>query len=168
MRKRSSRARRSCVARLHSIQAVCVASDGGPILFTSSLEPSMAYSCTDLVDDVLNDMVVRSWIKPDQYGPDDSQAQCDAVVAAIADADVSLRLAADAKQFNAELLDAVETLTGIAEQHGALALANVVYLQAAMLKGGLIELTRDEAENFDFVRDLPSGGRWWQSVKLVE
>jgi hypothetical protein len=82
------------------------------------------------------------------------QAQCDAVLGAIGEADVSLRFAADAKQFHAELLDAVETLTGIAEQHGALALANV-------------ELTRDEAKNFAFVRDLPSGGRWWQSVKLI-
>ena len=128
----------------------------------------MAYSCTDFVDDVLNDMVIRSWIKPEQYGPDDPQAQCDAVLGAISDADVSLRLAADAKQFNAELLDAVETLTGIAEQHGALALANVVYLHAALLKGGVIELTRDEAENFAFVRNLPSGVRWWQSVTLVD
>ncbi|SAK61302.1 hypothetical protein AWB79_02789 [Caballeronia hypogeia] len=128
----------------------------------------MAYSCTDIVDDVLNDMVIRSWIKPEQYGPDDPQAQCDAVLGAISDADVSLRLAADAKQFHAEMLDAVETLTGIAEQHGVLALANVVYLQTAILKGGAIELTRGEAENSSFVRDLPSGGRWWQSVKLIK
>jgi hypothetical protein len=128
----------------------------------------MAYSCTDFADDVLNDMVIRSWIKPEQYGPEDTQAQCDAVLGAIGDADVSLRLAADAKRFHAELLDAVETLTGIADQHGALALANVVYLQAAILKGGVIELTREEAENFAFVRDLPSGGRWWQSVKVSE
>ena len=128
----------------------------------------MTYSCTDFVDDVLNDMVIRNWIKPEQYGPDDPQAQCDAVLGAIGDADVSLRLAADAKQFHAELLDAVETLTGIAEQHGALVLANVVYLQTAFLKGGVIELTRDEAESLSFVRELPSGGRWWQSVKLIE
>ena len=130
----------------------------------------MAYSCTDFVDDVLNDMVIRSWIKPEQYGPDDPQAQCDAVLRAIGEADVSLRLAADAKQFHAELLDAVETLTGIAEQHGALALAlaNVVYLQTAILKGGVIELTRKEADAFSFVRDLPSGDRWWKNVKLIE
>jgi hypothetical protein len=128
----------------------------------------MAYSCTDFVDDVLNDMVIRSWIKPEQYGPDDPQAQCDAVLGAISDADVSLRLAADAKQFHAELLDAVESLTGVAEQHGALALANVVYLQTAILKRGVIELTREEADAFSFVRELPSGGRWWQSVKLIE
>ncbi|MCE4547717.1 MULTISPECIES: hypothetical protein [unclassified Caballeronia] len=128
----------------------------------------MAYSCPDFVDDVLDDMVIRSWIKPEQYGPDDPQTQCNAVLGAISDAAVSLRLAADAKQFHAELLDAVETLTGIAEQHGALALANVVYLQTAILKGGVIELTREEADAFSFVRDLPSGGRWWQSVKLIE
>jgi len=36
------------------------------------------------------------------------------------------------------------------------------------LNGGLIELTRKEADAFSFVRDLPSGGRWWQSVKLID
>ncbi|SAL81620.1 hypothetical protein AWB74_06001 [Caballeronia arvi] len=82
----------------------------------------MAYSCTDFVDDILNDMVRRSWIEPEQYGPEDTQAQCDAVLGAIGDADVSLRLAADAKQFHAELIDAFETLTRIAEKHGASAL----------------------------------------------
>ncbi|SAK97571.1 hypothetical protein AWB82_07145 [Caballeronia glebae] len=128
----------------------------------------MTYSCTDFADDVLNDMVIRSWIKPEQYGPEDTQAQCDAVLGAIGDADVSPRQAAHAKQFHAELLDAVETLTGIADQHGALALATVVYLQAAILKGGVIELTRNEVDSFAFVRDLPSGGRWWQSVKVTE
>jgi hypothetical protein len=128
----------------------------------------MGYSCTDFVDDVLNDMVVRSWIKPEQYRADDPQTQCNAVLGAISDADVSLRLAADAKQFHAELLDSVETLTCIAEKHGALALANVVYLQTAILKRGVIELTREEADAFSFVRELPSGGRWWQSVKLIE
>ncbi|WP_250537072.1 hypothetical protein [Caballeronia sp. AZ10_KS36] len=128
----------------------------------------MAYSCTDFVDDVLNDMVIRSWIKPEQYEPDDPQGQCDAVVAAIGNADVSLNLAADAKQFHTELLDAVETLTGIAEQHGTVALANVVYLQAAILKGSIIELTREEAEAFAFVRNLPSGGRWWTRVKVAD
>ncbi|SAL65198.1 hypothetical protein [Caballeronia humi] len=128
----------------------------------------MAYSCTDFADDVLNDMVIRSWIKPEQYGPDDTQAQCDAVLGAISDADVSLRLAADAKQFLAELLDAVETLTSTAGQHGALVLANVVYLQTAILKGGVIELTREEAEDFAFIRGLPSGERWWKHVSEVE
>jgi hypothetical protein len=128
----------------------------------------MAYSCTDFVDDILNDMVRRSWIKPEQYGPEDTQAQCDAVLGAIGDADVALRLAADAKQFHAELLDAFETLTRIAEKHGASALANLVYLQSAILKDGVIELAREEADVFAFIRELPSGVRWWQNVKVPE
>jgi hypothetical protein len=128
----------------------------------------MTYSCTDFVDDVLNDMVIRSWIKHEQYGPDDPQAQCDAVLGAISNADVSLRLAADTKQFHAELLDAVETLTGIAEERGELALANLVYLQMAILQGGVIELTGEQASAFAFIRDLPSGVRWWQNVKVTE
>ncbi|MDR5826100.1 hypothetical protein [Caballeronia sp. LZ043] len=127
----------------------------------------MAYSCTDFVDDVLDDMVIRRWIRPEQYGPDDPEAQCNAVVGAIGDADVSLHLAADAKQFHAELIDSVDALSDIAEQYGALALANVVYLQAAVLKGGFIELSREQAETFAFVRELPSGSRWWRHVKVT-
>jgi hypothetical protein len=81
---------------------------------------------------------------------------------------VSLRLAADTKQFHAVLLDAVETLTGIAEERGELALANLVYLQMANLQGGVIELTGEQASAFAFIRDLPSGVRWWQNVKVTE
>ncbi|WP_321794767.1 hypothetical protein [Caballeronia sp. J97] len=128
----------------------------------------MAYSCTDFADDVLNDLLIRSWIQSAQFGPEDMQAQCGAVLAAIGDADRALHLAADAKQFHAELLDAVETLTAIGEEHGPVALAHLVYLQMAILKGTLVELTREEAASLSFVRDLPSGGRWWKHVDVTE
>jgi hypothetical protein len=128
----------------------------------------MTYSCTDLVDDVLNEMLARGWIQSTQYGPEDTQAQYGAVMKAIGDADDALCLAAHAKQFHAELLSAVGTLTGISEQHGPLALAYVVDLQMAILKGSFIELSAEEAKSFAFVRDLPSGGRWWALVKAME
>ena len=35
----------------------------------------MAYSCTDLADDVLNEMLARGWIQSTQYGPEDTQAR---------------------------------------------------------------------------------------------
>ena len=81
----------------------------------------MAYSCSDLADDVLNDLVAEGWLNSALVDPDDPQAQADAVLTAILDANGTLRRqrAADAKQFHAELLDGVETLTGISKEHGA-------------------------------------------------
>ncbi|WP_277184445.1 hypothetical protein [Caballeronia sp. BR00000012568055] len=128
----------------------------------------MAYSCTDLVDDVLNDMLGRGWIKSSQYGPEDTGAQASAVMAAIGEADHALCLAADAKQFHAELIDAVETLTGIGEQHGVLALANILYLHMALLNDTFIELSVEDAQSLAFVRALPSGARWWARVKVLD
>jgi hypothetical protein len=128
----------------------------------------MAFSCTDFVDEVLNGMLARGWIQSHQYGPEDTDEQCDAVLAAIVDADNVLQRAASAKQFHTELLGAVETLTGIGEQHGPLALAHIIYLQMAILNGTSIELSPDEAEAFAVVRGLPSGDRWWKHVEVIE
>jgi hypothetical protein len=90
------------------------------------------------------------------------------VLTAILDANGTLERAADAKQFHAELLDGVETLAGISEEHGATALAHVVYLQMAILEGTSIELSSQEAESLAFIRGLPSGERWWKHVTEVE
>jgi hypothetical protein len=38
----------------------------------------------------------------------------------------------------------------------------------AILQGGVIELTGEQASAFAFIRDLPSGVRWWQNVKVTE
>ncbi|KND54879.1 hypothetical protein BVER_04087 [Candidatus Burkholderia verschuerenii] len=127
----------------------------------------MAYSCTDLVDNVLDDMLVRGWIQSTQYSPEDPQAQGKAVLTAIGDADRALCRAADAQQLHVELLDSVETLAAIADQHGALALANIVYWQMAILNDTYIELSPDEAELLWFVRNLPSTDRWWARVQLT-
>jgi hypothetical protein len=128
----------------------------------------MAYSCSDLADDVLNDLVAKGWLNSALVDPDDPQAQADAVLTAILDANGTLQRAADAKQFHAELLDGVETLTGISEEHGATALAHVVYLQMAILEGTSIEFSSQEAESLAFIRGLPSGERWWKHVTEVE
>jgi hypothetical protein len=128
----------------------------------------MAFSCTDFVDAVLNDMLARGWVQSHQYGPEDTDGQCDAVLAAIVDADNVLQRAAVARQFHTELLDAVETLTSIGEQHGPLALAHIVYLQMAILNGTSVELAPDEAEALGLVRGLASGDRWWKHVEVIE
>jgi hypothetical protein len=127
----------------------------------------MAFSCTDFVDAVLNDVLACGWIQSHQYEPEDTDEQCDAVLAAIVDADNVLQRAAGAKQFHTELLDAVETLTSIGEQRGPLALAHIIYLQMAILNGTSIELSPDEAEALAVVRGLPCGDRWWKHVEVI-
>jgi hypothetical protein len=128
----------------------------------------MAFSCTDFVDAILNDMLARGWIQPHQFETEDTDEQCDVVQAAIVDADNVLQRAAGARQFHTELLDAVETLTSIGEQHGPLALAHIIYLQMAILNGTSIEMSTDEAEALGLVRGLPSGDRWWKHVEVIE
>ena len=64
-----------------------------------------------------------------------------------------------AKLFMQELLDSVETLSGIAEQHGARTLADLMYLQNAILSGGFIDHYPGESKVLEIARDLPSGGQ---------
>lgn len=65
-----------------------------------------------------------------------------------------------ATKFMAELLASVETLTGIAEQYGPQTLADLMYLQNAILTGGEIDFHPDSSHVLDIVRGLPSRGRW--------
>lgn len=68
-------------------------------------------------------------------------------------------------QFFDELLAAHETLTGIADLHGALALANLLYLQQAILKNTHIELTTNELVVREIVASLPSASRWLPFIR---
>ena len=124
----------------------------------------MTYSCTDFTDDVLNNLLNLGWIDGAQVEEDDPEAQANLVLGAIINADPKLTRFSAAQQFYAELLESVETIGGIADQHGAMTLANVLYLHAAILNGTSIELYPTEATRLSFVRRLPSGQRWWQSV----
>lgn len=70
-----------------------------------------------------------------------------------------------AEQFFAELLENCETLTQIAELHGATALANLMYLQQAILKDTFIELTTSDMAVRDIVATLPSAACWLAHIK---
>ncbi|WP_054287318.1 hypothetical protein [Gulbenkiania mobilis] len=70
-----------------------------------------------------------------------------------------------AEQFFAELLESCETLTQIAELHDATVLANLMYLQQAILKGTFIELTASEMAVRDIVATLPSAACWRAYIK---
>ena len=72
----------------------------------------------------------------------------------------------DAKRFMQELLDSVETLSGIADTDGARTLADLMYLHSAILSGGFIDHYPDESKVKDIVQGLPSGDQWVKSIQL--
>ena len=67
-----------------------------------------------------------------------------------------------------ELLDSTETLTGIAEEHGARTLADLMYLHSAIVSGGFIDHWEGESQALKLVRALPSGERWASYVQVIE
>lgn len=71
-----------------------------------------------------------------------------------------------ARLFMQELLDSVETLSSIAEQHGARTLADLMYLQNAILSGGFIDHYPGESKVLEIARDLPSGGQWSKFIAV--
>lgn len=70
--------------------------------------------------------------------------------------------------FFKELMENVETLTGIADLHGARTLADVMYLQNAILDGTFIELYPDESAVLKVVDDMPSAAIWRQFIQVPE
>lgn len=73
-----------------------------------------------------------------------------------------------AQQFYAELLDSVETLSGIADQHGSRTLADLMYLQNAIASGGFIDHYPGESSVGEVVKQLPSADRWMKYLSVQE
>lgn len=73
---------------------------------------------------------------------------------------------AQARLFMRELLDSVETLTGIADEHGAQTLSDLMYLQNAILSGGFIDHYPGESSVLDIAAALPSGDLWTKFIKI--
>lgn len=71
-----------------------------------------------------------------------------------------------AELFMQELLDSVETLTGIAYLHGTRTLADLFYLHSAILSNGFIDHYPGESNVLNIVSDLPSGERWSKFIKV--
>ncbi len=76
------------------------------------------------------------------------------------------RNGSEAARFMEELLDSVESLVGIAEEHGQRTLADLMYLQNTILTGGCIDVYPEESKVMEVVRDLPSGQRWTSFMKV--
>lgn len=75
--------------------------------------------------------------------------------------------AAMSAKFAQELLDSVESLTGIAEEHGARTLADLMYLQMSILDGGFIDYYPEESHVLSIVQSLPSGDEWVKFIKTA-
>ena len=72
----------------------------------------------------------------------------------------------DAKLFMQELLDSVETLSGIADTDGARTLADLMFLQQAVLSGGFIDHCTGESNVLEIAGRLPSGTQWTQYIQV--
>jgi len=71
-----------------------------------------------------------------------------------------------ASLFLEELLDSVETLGGIAEEHGSRTLADLMYLQNSIANDSFIDAYPGESHVLDLVSALPSGTRWTSFIKI--
>ena len=68
--------------------------------------------------------------------------------------------------FMQELLDSVASLSSIAEEHGARTLADLMYLQNAILNGGFIDHYPGESKVMEIASGLPSGERWSKFIEV--
>ncbi len=73
-----------------------------------------------------------------------------------------------AARFFDELLAEHETITGIADLYGARTLADLMYLQAAILKGTGIDHYPDESAILAVISNLPGKDEWVKYIQLVE
>jgi hypothetical protein len=128
----------------------------------------MAYSSSDFQGDVINHMLALELLPGELAESDELELTAIHVKSRISHLCIRRDRNEDALKFHDELLQSVETLTGIAEQHGVIALANVQYLQTAILRGGNIELSSKDEGQLDMLRSLPSGEQWLKHVTIVE
>jgi len=71
-----------------------------------------------------------------------------------------------AAMFFTELLDSCESIQGIAEEFGQRTLADLMYLQNAILTAGQIDVWPGETRVCEVIQKLPSSGLWLTYTKL--
>lgn len=72
------------------------------------------------------------------------------------------------RQFMSELLDSVETLTGVGDEYGVQTLADLMYLHVAILADGFIDVYPHRSGVTQVIQSLPSASIWKQFVQLDE
>ena len=125
----------------------------------------MTYSCSDFFDDVMRCLVETTAIDSTDIPDDDPGAGADVAVNAI----VNMRRAGLSSQFVRELLDEVESLGAVAEEHGPDAVAFLFYLQAAILNGSSVEARgTEDSQLISLVGRLPSASAWMTHILVAE
>jgi len=71
-----------------------------------------------------------------------------------------------ATKFMDELLESVETLGAIAEQHGVRTLTDLMYMQSSILKDGYIDHHPGESAVLKVLQSLPSSETWLRYVHI--
>ncbi len=61
----------------------------------------------------------------------------------------------------------METLTGIADEHGPRTLADLMYLQNAILSSGFIDHYPAESKVLEIASGLPSGEQWSKFIQVA-
>lgn len=79
--------------------------------------------------------------------------------------EIKAAAAVEATLFMKELLESIDTLTGIAEEHGPRTMADLMYLQGAILAGGFIDNWEEDSSVMKIVQELPSGKRWAEFIR---
>lgn len=70
--------------------------------------------------------------------------------------------------FFLELLDSVESLTQLADDHGSRTLVDLMYLQQAIMNNTFIDCYPEESDVLQVIKSLPSGDRWIKFVKIEQ
>jgi len=125
----------------------------------------MTYSCTDFYDDVMRCLADSGEIATADIPENNLGAAADLAMAAI----VTMHRASLSSNFVRELLDEVQTLGAVAEEHGTGALALLFYLQAAILNDTFVEArSLDDAGLLALISRLPSGVTWMKHIRVAE
>jgi hypothetical protein len=128
----------------------------------------MAYSSSDFQGDVINHMLALELLPSELVESDEVELIATHAKSRISHLCIRRDRNEAALKFHDELLQSVETLSGIADEHGSVALANMNYLQTAILRGGNIELSSKDEAQLEMLRGLPSGDQWLKHVTIVE
>jgi hypothetical protein len=125
----------------------------------------MTYSCSDFFDDVMRCLVDSEAINSTDIPDDNPGMGADVAVNAI----VTMHRAGLSSQFLRELLDEVESLGAVAEEHGPEAVAFLFYLQAAILNGSSAEARgTEDSELLSLIGRLPSASAWMTHILVAE
>lgn len=130
----------------------------------------MTYSATDFADDVFNELHRVGAITPDEFGDqdleDNAELQRDYALNGIERLANARDCAVAAATFMDELLASVDTVTGVAEEHGVRTLADLIYLHSAIISSGFIDHYPGESMVLQIVHELPSSEKWMKYIKV--